>query len=177
MESTRSRELRHYLPCELLQLTQENVQVGGCRFDDNAIDTSRTVLLDSPENCVGVALKGGLGVAISNEVSDTRPHPHGHLEFRFPSECVDCRYGCTHLLRRSPQAVPAIPQRRCALQRGRTVTTNKDGDAIGRSGREHHVGVVDVLTVEPGVSDSNSSRIAEMYSSARRPRCTKSARR
>jgi hypothetical protein len=135
LQSNRTRETRRYFVCKLLQLAQESVQVGGHGFDHDAIDTSRAVLLDSPENCVGVAVKGGLGVAVSNEVSDTRPHAQRDLEFRLPSECVDFRYGRTHLLGRSPQAVPAVPQRRCALQSGRAVTSNKDRDAMGRSRR------------------------------------------
>ena|SRR5438128_2740012 len=55
--------MRRYFLCESLQLVQEGVQVGGHGFDHDSVDTTRAVLLNSPENCVGVTLKGTFGVA------------------------------------------------------------------------------------------------------------------
>src|ERR1700730_16469710 len=85
----RARNVRCYFVREARELTQKVVQVARHRLDDDAIDTSCAVVLYSVEDSVGVALEGGLGVAVRTRASDARQHAHRHLELRRPAECVD----------------------------------------------------------------------------------------
>src|SRR6266852_1671499 len=120
-----AREMRCYFVCEARELTQKIVQVAGQGLDDDAIDTSFAVVLYFVEDYIGVALEGGLRVAVGNEAPDARQHAHRHLELRRPAECVDLGDGVAHLTWRSPEAVPAISEARRALQRGRTIASDK----------------------------------------------------
>src|SRR6266849_8434922 len=140
--------MRRHFVCEPRELTQKVVQVGGHEFDDDAIDTGFAVLLDFLEDCVGVTLKRGIGVAVGCGSSDARHHPYRHLEPCLPAEFVDLGDRAAHLIWRSPETVPAVSEGRCALQCSRTITPNKDWDACGRSRGKEHVGIVDVLTVK-----------------------------
>src|SRR5438876_9701943 len=102
--------MRRYFVCESSELAQKVVQVGGRRFDDDAIDASCAVLLDFVEDGGGVALKGGLEVAVGYGRSDARHHPQRHLELCLPPEFVDVGDRRAHVIWRSPEAVPAVSQ-------------------------------------------------------------------
>src|SRR2546428_170303 len=92
------RDMRRFFVCESRELSQKVVQVGGHGFDDDSIDTSFAEPLDFVEDCVGVALKGGLGVAVGYWSSDARHPPQRHLEVCLAAEFVDLGERSAHLI-------------------------------------------------------------------------------
>src|SRR5438105_1785272 len=125
----RARDARCYFVCEAIELTQKVVQLAGHEFDDDAIDTGVAVALDFLDDCVDVALQGGLRIAVGNGASDARQHAHRHLELCLPSDGVDLGDCGAHLIWRLPEAVPAVSEGRCAFQRRGTVASDEDWDA------------------------------------------------
>src|SRR5260370_38051967 len=132
LSGARARDVRCYFVCESRELTQKIVQVSRQRFDEDAIDTSFGVRMDLVDDGVSVALEAGLRIGLGYERSDTHYHPHRDLELCLPAGFGDLGDGFAHLIWRSPEAVPAVSQGRCAFQRGRTVASNEERDASRR---------------------------------------------